>query len=380
MKISPPRGLLLIHGRISTNNASADWRPRLKKHMSKIPLVSVIIPTYNAAKFIRETLDSVFAQTFEDYEVIVINDGSLDTEELERALEPYLNRIVYLKQEKRGVASARNTGILRAQGAFLAFLDSDDMWLPEFLSEAVKCFQNAPSLDLVYTDTFFFHDTPPVGTLVMKPSLQQEPVTFDNLLTRRCQVVMSCTVVRKRIVVDSGLFDERLRRVEDYDLWLRVAFRGGKMARHQKTLGLHRIHTASLSADGQRMIEDWTCVLTRFRDNVDLPAQVRELLEKTVQEAQAELELIKGKQYVLHFQTQLARAPLERAYEFSRAKKLRMLLWGLRMVPWLITPLVKGQHLFMEGIDLVRAMKESRLHWVPNRRRLYRVHFGNAAS
>src|ERR1700686_1350704 len=109
------------------------------------PTVSVIIPSYKTATFITETLDSVFAQTFTDYEVIVVNDGSPDTEQLERVLEPYCNRIVYLKQENRGVAGARNAGIRRARGAFLAFLDSDDMWLPEFLAEQVQIFHKDPS-------------------------------------------------------------------------------------------------------------------------------------------------------------------------------------------------------------------------------------------
>jgi glycosyltransferase involved in cell wall biosynthesis len=101
------------------------------------PLVSVIIPAYDVAEFIGEALDSVFAQTFTDYEVIVINDGSPDTAKLERALAPYLSRIVYLKQENRGVSAARNTGINAARGSLIAFLDGDDVWLPNYLEVQV---------------------------------------------------------------------------------------------------------------------------------------------------------------------------------------------------------------------------------------------------
>src|ERR1700687_3102605 len=122
--------------------------------------VSVIIPSYNNAAFIAETLESVFAQTFKDYEVIVVNDGSPDTPQLERALGPYLNRIVYFEQENKGPAGARNAGIRQARGAFLAFLDSDDMWLPNFLAEQMKFFETDPSLDLVYADTFRFREAP----------------------------------------------------------------------------------------------------------------------------------------------------------------------------------------------------------------------------
>jgi len=96
-------------------------------------MVSIIIPAYNVAPYIGETLDSVFAQTFADYEVIVINDGSPDTEDLERALARFIDRINYLKQENRGASVARNTGLHAARGQFIAFLDADDVWLPNSL-------------------------------------------------------------------------------------------------------------------------------------------------------------------------------------------------------------------------------------------------------
>src|SRR2546422_4249577 len=98
------------------------------------PLVSVIVPAYRAAPYIAETLDSILAQTFSGYEIIVVNDGSPDTEELERALAPYYDRINYIVQENRGQAGARNTGIRHSRGVFVAFLDQDDQWEPEFLS------------------------------------------------------------------------------------------------------------------------------------------------------------------------------------------------------------------------------------------------------
>ncbi len=140
------------------------------------PSVSVIIPSYNTARFITETLDSVFAQTFTDYEVIVVNDGSPDTPQLEIVLKPYFDRIVYLKQENRGLAGARNTGIRRARGAFLAFLDSDDMWLPEFLAEQVQIFHKNPAVDLVYSDTFQFRKMLGMGTLVVRPLPFDKPL------------------------------------------------------------------------------------------------------------------------------------------------------------------------------------------------------------
>src|SRR5215212_5269413 len=102
------------------------------------PSVSVVIPAYNVAPYIPETLNSVFAQTFTEFEVIVVDDGSPDGEELERALKPYLDRVRYVRQENRGAGAARNRGVREARGEFIAFLDSDDLWMPEYLEKQVR--------------------------------------------------------------------------------------------------------------------------------------------------------------------------------------------------------------------------------------------------
>ena len=102
------------------------------------PLVSVIIPAYMAAAYIHETLESVFRQTYRNFEVILINDGSPDTEDFERAIAPYRDRIIYIRQENGGPSAARNTGIRRARGEYLAFLDSDDVWYPTCLAALVE--------------------------------------------------------------------------------------------------------------------------------------------------------------------------------------------------------------------------------------------------
>src|SRR4051812_21258868 len=105
---------------------------RVSKEQS--PAVSIIMPAYRAAAYIAAALDSVFAQTFKSYEVIVVNDGSPDTEELERVLEPYRDRIVYIKQENKGVSAARNAAIRVSRAPFIAQLDPDDLWEPEYLA------------------------------------------------------------------------------------------------------------------------------------------------------------------------------------------------------------------------------------------------------
>src|SRR5260370_26379421 len=116
------------------------------------PQVSIIIPSYKTATMIAGCLDSIFAQTFQDFETIVVNDGSPDTPELEKVLQPYLDRIVYIKQANKGAAGARKTAITRTRGEVLAFLDSDDSWMPNHLEAQMKQFETDPPLPLVYSN------------------------------------------------------------------------------------------------------------------------------------------------------------------------------------------------------------------------------------
>src|SRR5438552_653435 len=118
--------------------------------------VSVIIPAYNVAPYIAETLKSVFAQTKSAFEVIVVNDGSPDTEKLEEVLQPFRDRIVYLKQENRGLSGARNTGIRTATGDLIALLDGDDLWMPQYIETQTEFLRSHPEYDLVYCNAVFF--------------------------------------------------------------------------------------------------------------------------------------------------------------------------------------------------------------------------------
>ena len=118
----------------------------------KNPLVSIVIPAYNAAEYIAGTLESVFAQVFTNYEIIVVNDGSPDSPALRQVLEPYRSRVRYIEQENKGPSGARNTGIRAARGKYIALLDSDDLWLPHHLANQVALIEGSQDLDLVYSN------------------------------------------------------------------------------------------------------------------------------------------------------------------------------------------------------------------------------------
>ena len=191
------------------------------------PILSIIIPAFNTADTISGCLDSVFSQSYGDFEAIVINDGSPDTPHLEEVLQPYLSRIIYVKQENKRAAGARNTAIRRARGEFLAFLDSDDTWLPDHLATQMALFEQDPTIDLVYANALI------VGAKYqqefMKRCPSEGPVTFPALVVERCQIPISTVVVRKSVIVKAGFFDESLQRCDDYDMWLRTIFQGAKV-------------------------------------------------------------------------------------------------------------------------------------------------------
>lgn len=294
------------------------------------PTVSVIVPAYNTSEFIAECLDSVLAQTFADLEIIVVNDGSPDTAELERVLSPYRERIVYVRQENRGLSGARNGGIRRARGEYLAFLDSDDCWPREYLSTQMQLFQNNPSLDLVYADAILFGSGPVTRKTFMQTSAP--PTTLDGLLSEGGQILPSGTVVKKRAIVEGGAFDETLRRCEDLDMWLRLADRGAKIAFQGNVLFLRRVHGSALTSDEEKMVSSLIRVLMKV-DRAQLSAAGRESLDKQLTQARGELGFMQWRRHLVEGNAAGAKADLTAAHAFFRSRKFLLALVALRLAP-----------------------------------------------
>ena len=184
------------------------------------PLVSVIIPTYNRAAMIGRAVESVLAQTFSDYELIVVDDGS--TDETEGVLSAYRNQITVLKQPNRGVSSARNHGIENAKGHLIAFLDSDDLWLPEKLSRQTAFFKSHPRALICQTEEIWIRDGRRVN-----PKQRHRKLNGDIFIPslELCLVSPSAVMLHKSLFNEIGKFDEALPACEDYDLWLRISCR-----------------------------------------------------------------------------------------------------------------------------------------------------------
>ena len=188
--------------------------------MSKLPTVSVIIPTYNRAHLVGRAIHSVLNQTYQDFELIVVDDGSTDnTEEVVKSFNN--ERIKYIKHEKnKGGSAARNTGIKDSKGEYIAFLDSDDEWLEEKLKKQVEVFQNKDSrVGIVYVNFSIVNEK---GESVGK---KQGPkgLIFRELLNSNCVGTTSSVVVRRECFKKVGGFDETLPSCQDWDMWLRLA-------------------------------------------------------------------------------------------------------------------------------------------------------------
>ena len=307
-----------------------------------MPKVSVIIPAYNVAPYIGETLDSVFAQTFADYEVIVINDGSPDTEDLERALARFIDRVNYLKQENRGASAARNTGLRAAQGEFVAFLDADDLWLPNYLDEQIK-FMRERDCDLVCADAEVFSDASHKEETYMESLMADAPptgdVTFLGLLSAEQSLITSGVVVRRELVLEVGLFDEALRNSQDFDLWLRLARHGTRMAYQRRTLLRYRSRDNSLSGDEVNVHRRELRVLEKVERSYDLSPAERPEIVSVIERRRAVLEFELGKLYLARGEFTRARESFGKANQSGRSWKTQVALGFSRLAPRLMQSL-----------------------------------------
>ena len=323
---------------------------------SQLPLASVIIPAYNAAEHIAGALESVFAQTYPSYEVIVINDGSPDTPALEKALEPYLERMVYIRQENGGPSAARNAGIRRARGAFLAFLDSDDSWNPEFLSSQMRCFEKNPKLDLVYSDFLYEGNSEYSGKSYMQMFPPRGRVTFENLMRREYLIFPSTVVLRKSAAIGAGLFDEAIRRSEDFDLFVRIAHRRGRIAYHGKVLARRLVHPASLSFVGARMQEAEDDVLRKLDKTLELTPYQRRLLRKRMLLPVARKQVVLGSDYLRDGNLAEAKTAYQAAFRLRPTAKLGLVLLGLRIAPGLTRDFVRIWGQLLPGLKRFRTL------------------------
>ncbi len=290
------------------------------------PTVSVIIPVYRA-RFLRAALESVEAQTFRDYEVIVVDDGSPDRSEIESWALPGREGFRYLTQENRGPSAARNTGIRAARGVFVAFLDADDTWEPTFLEEQIGAITRGRGLDLVHCNW---------RTMGRSRVRRYGPATCTSLLRDECMIILSSVMARREAVLGAGLFDEEFRHGEDFDLWLRMLKMRARMDFQPRVLLNRRVHSDSLSHDPVNHDEKAVMVLEKFRGRADVTGAERAAVEWRIERLRAEVELERAKRALAAGDFAGASVALRAANEFHRSWKLRTVRVLLHLWPTLV--------------------------------------------
>ncbi len=240
------------------------------------PVVSVIIPAYNAESFIKETIESALNQTYKNIEVIVVDDGSTDnTEKIVKSIDD--KRIKYIKQNNRGVSAARNKGIEVSKGEFIALLDHDDIWLPRKLEKQLPLFSD-PQVGLVFSDTIFFKDGRDLYSIYSKYKPPQGWV-FRELLKRN---FISCeTVVIRKKALESldEWFPEDMEMSEEYDLFLRLAYKW-KFDYVDEPLAKWRIHERNDSSLREHLVvKDYKKIYERLKNSIpDFESKYKEEL------------------------------------------------------------------------------------------------------
>lgn len=191
----------------------------------KFPTVSIIIPTYNRGDLVGRSVQSVLEQTFQDFEIIIVDDGSDDnTTKVIHEFQEQDNRIKYIRHdENRGGAAARNTGIKAAKGKYIAFQDSDDTWEPEKLEQQLEVFEHASAeVGVVYTDMWRRYE----GKRKYIPSPEispEEGIIYKQALSRVMGIGIGTAMIKRECFNSAGLFDENLRRFIDLELFIRLS-------------------------------------------------------------------------------------------------------------------------------------------------------------
>ena len=221
--------------------------------------VSILIPAYNALAYLPETLESVLQQTFTDFEVLIINDGSSDGI-VQWASQIADSRIKLISQVNQGVSVARNTGIEQARGEYVAFLDADDLWEPTKLEKQVRCFENEPAVGLVYTWAALIDSLGKPTGRIFASNVEGnvwKQIVVDDMISNG-----SSPMIRRSCFETVGVFDPNTSNSADRDMWTRIAARYPFKV-IKEPLTLYRIHSNSMSRKRQEAIQDLRRVIEK---------------------------------------------------------------------------------------------------------------------
>ena len=303
--------------------------------------VAVIIPVYRAS-FLIYALISVMAQERAPDEVIVVDDGSPDQDQIDRALERWPGRITLVRQANAGAGAARNAGVRRARSPWVAFLDADDQWLPDFVGSQMAYLARHRGVDLVWADAVIDGDTPGAGRTFMSMCPSIGPVTMESLLGQTCNVITSTVVVRRGAVLDAGGFDETLRRGQDFDLWLRLAAAGACANFRHEVLAVRRVHDRNLSGTRSQELERALVVFRKALQTLPLTIEARKIACRRVRALEGDLAWELGKEALIAGTHSDARRYFGCAHRQAPGWKRFAARCGAHLAPNLLARLYRG--------------------------------------
>lgn len=235
------------------------------------PLVSIIIPAYNAARTLEETVQSALSQTMSDFEIIIVDDGSSDnTSEVARSIKD--ERIRVLTQPNGGVAAARNTGIRAAVGKYVALLDSDDLWVAHKLERQLEVLEADETVHAVQSGATFVNDS--LEVISVRLCFPTKNALLETLLFQNLPNNMSTLVLARHKFDEMGYFDTELEILEEWDMAIKVA-RYCNLVSLEEPLSLYRVHPGNRSRNLEIHIQPGLLVLSRLFGDPTLPSGIR---------------------------------------------------------------------------------------------------------
>jgi len=298
------------------------------------PTVSILTPAYNSAKFICQTLDSVLRQTFTDFEMIIVDDGS--TDQTRAIVESYAARdarIRLITQPNAGIAAARNRAMGAARGRFFALLDSDDLWLPSYLSEQLAILAERPDVAVLSANAINFGG--PFDGAPLLPIRARGRIRLVSLLELVTVEDSLCilSIFRREVTEAIGGFDATLRRSEDYDLWLRAAVAGYCIAVNPAPLGLYRRRPDSVSADEVLMLEAMKRPLIKVRDICANRSEVTDAVDLQLARVARRCMMAAARSALLEGDMQALAAQFAALEKDTGAVRYRLARWLTRTAP-----------------------------------------------
>ena len=300
-----------------------------------MPAVSVVMPAYNVSRYIADAIESVQRQTFADWELLIADDGSTD-DTLAIAIhygriDP---RIIVLHQENGGISAARNHALSRAEAPFIAILDSDDVWLPEYLESQLRILEDHPEIDIVTGNARFMGSRRDGQLARPYPDPRPAPDLMNLIADEACVFIMS--TFRRRVYDTIGGFDPTMRSNEDYDYWLRASIAGFHFYRNDLPLGRYRLREDSLSASETRMLNGILRVYRKLRPFVlQHPAELA-ALDRQIIRFEAERLAAEAREAIGSADFLRARALLDELHSRRGGAALRLASLMARWTPSLL--------------------------------------------